>query len=379
MNDFLKQKKELDNEFTQLSKTSNELKNTPEYKVRASQAIEKQKELEGKRNQLLSKQSNIEIQAKLLDKAVGNYTQMKAEQGTFLGGTWNWLLEGYSSVASGLTNTMIDVAGSLTPIDMLMSPEDLKSKSLIAAKELGIGQPKVGQTTDKWLSSLSQSQRDDIESKVRDLGKKQVKGNILPAVREGNRVVLGDPTTTTEWTNLKEQGFWGGAYAGLIKSIPAMASGNKAIRTAAFYSQISDSLEKEMSSNPEFKNISENEKAAIIVPIGIIGAVLEDYGLRNAIASKGLLNKIALKVIGKTTATTTARTFKELVQNEVESMIAKGALVTAAAGLAEFETGAAQQVSEFAVKDIYNATKGKKMFDNPQTFTAEWVKEVAVY
>jgi hypothetical protein len=132
-----------------------------------------------------------------------------------------------------------------------------------------------------------------------------------------------------------------------------------------------------MEKNPAFKDISENEKNAVMIPIGITGAVLEELGLRNVVGSKGLLNKLALRALGKAGATTTATTFKELVQNEVESMIAKGALTLTAAGLAEAETGAAQQIAEFGVKDIYNAAKGTKMFDNPKTFTAEWVKEVA--
>jgi hypothetical protein len=57
-------------------------------------------------------------------------------------------------------------------------------------------------------------------------------------------------------------------------------------------------------------------------------------------------------------------------------MIAKGVLTLTAAGLAEAETGAAQQIAEYGIKDIYNAAKGTKMFNNPETFTAEWVKEV---
>ena len=383
MGSFLKQKNQLEAEFNDLSKTPENLKNTPEYISKSQAVLQKQQQLEEQRKQLISRQGNIESQSKSLDKAVGRYANMKSQQGTYLGGTWNWLLEGASSIAAGAASSVIDLGIGLLPKDMLMAPKEFKSESLRVAKELGIGEPSIGQSEDKWLNSLSKSEKDKIESKIRDLGKKQVKADILPAVREGNRVVLGDPTTTTEWTRLKEQGFWGGAYAGLIKSLPAMASSiggglaGRALTTAAFYSQISDGLQQEMATNPAFKDVSENEKAAVILPIGIAGAVLEEFGFRNAIGSKGLLNSIALRALGKSGATTTARTFKELVQNEVESMVAKGTLTLTAAGLAEAETGAAQQIAEFGVKDIYNAAKGTKMFDNPKTFTAEWAKEVA--
>lgn len=383
MGSFLKQKNQLDAQFAELSKTPQNLKNTPEYIAKSQSVLQKQQQLEEQRKQLLSRQSKIESQSKSLDKAVGRYADMKSQQGTFLGGTWNWLLEGASSIAAGAASSVIDLGVGFLPKEMLMAPKEWKSESLRVAKELGIGEPSIGQSEDKWLNSLSQSEKDKIENKIRDLGKKQIKADILPAVREGNRVVLGDPTTTTEWMRLKEQGFWGGAYAGLIKSLPAMAPSiggglaGRALTTAAFYAQVTDGLQQEMDNNPEFKDVSENEKAAVMIPIGIAGAVLEEFGLRNAVGSKGLLNDLALKALGKAGATTTARTFKELVQNEVESMVAKGALTLTAAGLAEAETGATQQAAEFAIKDIYNAAKGTKMFDNPKTFTAEWVKEVA--
>ena len=383
MGSFLKQRTQLETEYSDLSKVPQALKNSPEYIAKSQAVLQKQKDLEAQRQQLISRQNKIETESKYLDKAVGKYANMKSQQGTFLGGTWNWLLEGASSIAAGAASSVIDLGIGLLPKDMLMAPEEWKSESLRIAKELKIGEPSIGQSPDKWLNSLTQTEKDKIESKIRDLGKKQVKADVLPAVREGNRVVLGDPTTTTEWTRLKEEGFWGGAYAGVMKSLPAMVNAiggglpGRALTTAAFYAQVSDGVAQEMEKNPAFKDISENEKNAVMIPIGITGAVLEELGLRNVVGSKGLLNKLALRALGKAGATTTATTFKELVQNEVESMIAKGALTLTAAGLAEAETGAAQQIAEYGVKDIYNAIKGTKMFNNPETFTAEWVKDVA--
>lgn len=383
MGGFLKQKTQLETEYADLSKVPQSLRNTPEYLAKSQSVLQKQKDLEAQRQQLIARQNKIESQSKSLDKAVGRYADMKSTQGTWLGGTWNWLLEGASSIAAGAASGVIDLGIGLLPKDALMAPAEWKSESLRIAKELGIGEPSPGQSPDKWLNSLSESEKDKIESKIRDLGKKQIKADVLPAVREGNRIVLGDPTTTTDWTKLKEEGFWGGAYAGVMKSLPAMVNAfaggipGKAATTAAFYAQVSDNVAQEMENNPAFKDVTENEKNAVMIPIGITGAVLEEFGLRNAVGSKGLLNKLALRALGKATATTTAATFRELVQNEVESMVAKGALTLTAAGLAEAETGAAQQAAEYGVKDIYNAVKGTKMFNNPETFTAEWAREVA--
>ena len=380
---FIAEKNNVDKELKDLENTPQNQKSTQEYLDKLSSVTQRKLDIQSKQTSISEKIDKLPKSKEELNKAVGKYADMKSEQGTWLGSTLNWLLEGASSITAGAANSFIDLTLGFLPTDMLMTPEQQKSESLRISKELKIKQPTEGQSYEKWLNSLSQSEKDEIDSKIIDLSKKQVKSDILPAIREGNRVVLGDSKTTVEWTRLKEQGFWGGAYAGLIKSLPAMlpsmAGGlaGRVLMTASFYSQISDGLEQEMSSNPNFKDISENEKAAIILPIGIAGAVLEEFGIRNAIGSKGLLNNLVLKALGKSGATTTAVTFKELVQNEVESMIAKGALTLTAAGLAEFETGAAQQIAEYGIKDIYNAAKGTKMFNNPETFTAEWVKEVA--
>ena len=56
-------------------------------------------------------------------------------------------------------------------------------------------------------------------------------------------------------------------------------------------------------------------------------------------------------------------------------MVARGALTLAGAGLAEAETGAGQQIAEYAVKDIYNMAKEKEMFDTPDTLK-EYVYDV---
>ena len=86
----------------------------------------------------------------------------------------------------------------------------------------------------------------------------------MPLIRIGNREIFGDEGTTKQWSNIKEQGFWGGAILGVAKSLPAMIGGASpagwAQRTAQMYAQISDGLAVEMEDNPEFADISENEK-----------------------------------------------------------------------------------------------------------------------
>lgn len=340
-----------------------------------------QSELIAERDALIKKQENLKTKEYSLKKSVGKYTAMKAEQGTWLGGTWNSFLEGSSSITAGTTDLVIDIGVELTPNDMMMSPADLKKESYGIAKKLGLKPPTEKQTYAQWKASLTEDQKDYVEDEIDDIAKKSIKKDVIPAIRKGNREVYGSSTTTPEWEQLKSKDFWGGAYLGVVKSLPAVIGGagwaGAAQRTAQMYAQVSDGIREEMDSNPEFANVSENEKLAVVLPIGITGAVLEEVGLRNIKGSQGLINSVMMSALGKAGVKTTAKGFRELVENEVESRIAKGLLTLTAAGLAEAETGSAQQAAEYGVKDIYNAVKGKEMFNTPDT-AKEWIKDVAM-
>ena len=338
-----------------------------------------QQELISDRDNLIKKQDNLKTKEYSLKKSVGKYTQMKSEQGTWLGGTWNSFLEGSSSITAGTTDFLIDIGVELTPNDMMMSPSDLKKESYGIAKKLGLKPPTEKQTYAQWKASLTEDQKDYVEDEIDDIAKKSIKKDIIPAIRKGNREVYGSSTTTPEWEQLKSKDFWGGAYLGVVKSLPAVIGGagwaGAVQRTAQMYAQVSDGIREEMDSNPEFDNVSENEKLAVVLPIGITGAVLEEVGLRNIKGSQGLINSVMMSALGKAGVRTTAKGFRELVENEVESRLAKGLLTLGAAGLAEAETGSAQQAAEYGVKDIYNAIKGKEMFNTPDT-AKEWIKDV---
>ena len=119
------------------------------------------------------------------------------------------------------------------------------------------------------------------------------------------------------------EGFWGGAILGLTQSIPAMIgpSGKVgwAFRTAKMFAQNKSFIDDEMATNPEFAEISENEKLLISVPLGIVTAGLETFGLRNVLKSKGIITSIALKALNKTPKGASAKTFQQIVQQEIKS------------------------------------------------------------
>ena len=107
------------------------------------------------------------------------------------------------------------------------------------------------------------------------------------------------------------------------------------------------------------ENISEKEKLAVALPLGTVVAVLESVGLRNVVKQKGLMNKVLLKALGKYKGLrqVQGRGFQDVVRQEVDNMISRGVLTIAAGGVAEFETGAAQEIADISAKAIYNNIK----------------------
>ena len=382
MASFVKEHSETTKEFEELSSASDEEKATADWQDRYNIFQEKKLALEEKKKNIISREGNIDSENKALQRNLGKYIEMKSEQGTFGGALRNWLSHGLGSIGAGTEDLLINIEGSILPRHMVSnSSKEFEEEALKIAKEKNIEPPQEGESFQEWITSEGNQ---DIEDEVRDRWKKKTKKDIIPDVRKGLDTVLGTKDTTTEWSDLKRKNFWIGAIAGTIESAPAMALAavpivGTALSTAAFYAQTTDALMEEIDNDPDTKNLSENEKQKIIAPIAIGSAVLEEFGLRNVIASKGLLNGLVLKAIGKASATTTAKTFEELVRNEIKGGLAKGLLTLTAGGLAEAETGGAQQVLEFGVKQIYNEVEGKEMFKkNPKAFTAEWVKQVAI-
>ena len=320
---------------------------------------------------ILQEEETIKQKSKILDTAVGKYSISKSKQGTWGGAIWNAINEGASSILAGTESLLTDIATEMQPTGFGMSQKDLRDVSINISKKIGIKAPSAEQTIEQWKATLSEDQLNNWEDEVDDYIKKDVKSRALPLIRIGNREIFGDADTTKQFSDLKEKGFWGGAILGVSKSLPAMIGGASvagwAQRTAQMYTQISDGLAVEMENDPSFANITENEKLAITLPIGIVSAALEELGLRNLKASKGVINSLVLKVLGKSGTGVTAKTFRELVENEVESSLARGLLTITAAGVAEFETGAAQEVTETGFKMIYDKIKGEDMFNTPDS------------
>ncbi len=389
----------LENKYFTKEATKEDLKN-PEILEAYNNWNAKRESLMTQQKELQAKDEAFSTRGYLLDESVGKYTEIKAEEGNWLGAFWNSFLTGVGRRAAGALSLATDVGLELAPMEAVVSPDDYQKLFIDNAKDLGYDF-KEDVAFNEFKESVTKDDLEKIEGSIRDDAKKLAKfGEIknyrnqysseaaafdsgmglVDAARIGATKVLGHGGTSEEFVNLKKEGFWGGALLGVTESIPAMIGGAGPIgwaqRTAQMYAQVSDHLNEEMRDNPEFDDISENEKLAVTAPIGIAVAVLEAYGLRNIVAQKGLLNGFVARALGKTSKNTTPKQFSQFIREDVKNQIAKGALVVTAGGLAEFETGLAQEIADITGKKIYNQIKEKDMFNTPGTFTRDYFLQI---
>jgi hypothetical protein len=353
-------------------------KSSPDYQQRLDKFNADSQEINNTIKKLSEKESNVIANQKKLDKSVGMYSQMKSEQGGIFGAMLNSADISIGQSGASKLNLFTDLITSIVPLEYQMGEEEYRKSFIEKAISSGIDVPPTlnKENFNSWVDKLNEDVRDNIDSKIIDENRKSVKQEMLPVVRTGLVQLIGDKGTTKEYMQKKQEEYIAGGLIGLAGSAPAIAlrMGSGAVGAAEFFLLGMDATMQQMS-DPKFKDISENEKYAVAVPVGIVNAVLEEFGLRNVIGKSGVVNNILTSVLNKTTKPTTAKSFKELVENEIQSGIARGVLTFGAAGLAEAETGAAQAAAEIGIQEIYNTVKEKKLFQTPNSM-GEFVDEV---
>jgi hypothetical protein len=309
------------------------------------------------------------------DGVLENLSQEELEKA--LGGsTFNWFTEGAHRLfgkdeAEGYRFIDSETGKEFTNVKKEVKEETAYDKAASSVRDRYRKDVKFGE--DKYRNIYSQ-EAFDFDNEL----------GTVDATRKGTRAVLGIESTTEAWTESTKEGFWGGAILGLSESLPAMIGGKGPIgwatRTAQMYSQVSDGVSKEMGNNAFFDDITETEKAMVKMPIGIAVGVLESIGFSNIMKQTGLVNSLVGRALSKVVSKDmskrfASKNFAEFIRQDVENMIAKGLLTISASGLAEFETGALQEIAEVKIKDIYNAAKDSKIFDTPDTWN-QWVGQV---
>jgi len=328
--DFLKRKQNAEaalkaiNELPMEKRTLNYRDDKFQAEQNLKRIYEEGADLQKKIDAIPEKQKNLEI-------ALGKYNSKQEKQGTWVGGVYNSMLSFIDGTVAGFTDMAIDYVANFNPLSGYMTAEQ----------------------KDKIAKDMKYGTEDEL--------------TFLEGARKAFKTAFGDKNTTEQWESLTKQSFVGGAVLGAAEFVPSMLIPGAWFRRAAMYASVNNMVDKEFQSNPELQDISENEKLFIKIPIGIVGAVLEEYGVKNIVQNTALVKSITGRAILKATEGMTPAAFKNIVSNEISEMIADGTLRILGGGIMEFETGAAQQGVDIATKSIFNAAKGKKLFDTPDT------------
>ena len=249
--------------------------------------------LDSEKESMVLKNQDFEKNQANINKAIGKYVEAEEKQGWWGGAAANAYLTGQSRGVAGAVETMMDLFMSAMPVDGLV---DYKERFVAAANKLGY----AGKDYNNIKSSLNEDQVEDVDDKVSDELKKQMKYGLgtIEMARNSGVDAYGSDQTTKEYSDKARQGFFGGALLGLAESIPSML-GPASSRVVRMFHSTTDYVAEEMQKDPDLKDISEADKALVKAPIGIVSAILEEVGLRNVIANKGLLNSLTMRMLGK--------------------------------------------------------------------------------
>lgn len=229
---------------------------------------------------------------------------------------------------------------------------------------------------------------DDIESSVKDKLKKKRKygedgrwkGGKLESIQNGLVELIGSGNVSDEYLQELSSSGLSGVLLGVSRSLPAMAAGyatGGSMTTVLMGAQVNAVIKEEMANNPEFDDVSENERMAISVPIAIAAGALEAFGLRNLKATSGLMNRLVRRAFTKSAGRQlTAKSFDKIIRDDIKSGFTRGALKLTGSGLAEAETGAAQEFAEVSMKKIYNYIKDEEKFETATGM--QWIKDIAI-
>ena len=75
--------------------------------------LEEGKRLQNRKAELFAKEDEFRVRGKQLDAIVGEYTSMKADQGTFLGAFYNSFIKGYDFINKKIVGSFVDIGVEL--------------------------------------------------------------------------------------------------------------------------------------------------------------------------------------------------------------------------------------------------------------------------
>ena len=316
---------------------------SPEHKNILSRIRQYKKEVES----LVILEKNLKSKGKEYDTMVGEYAMMRAEGG----GAWRQFKD---MAKSGVGKLLGFGAEVILTTGAYSSP--LLAGMSSAEREKFIKEMKYGKD-DKSINPFSklatQGARDTDEGLV-----EKVEDIVFKAVgRASTKEYLQDVQQADLFS---AKGLLNVAF-GVTEFLTAAPAGMVGI--IALSAQYTN---QEMRDNPAFDDVPEWERGGVSLLIGTAVGGLEKFGFQNVLKSNpGLVATITTRVLRRNPAT--MKTFNEYVEQEVNSLMKKGALRLVAGGAAEFETGGLQEAADIGLKQVYNWMKEGDLFENPES------------
>jgi len=339
--------------------------NDPSVNAKIS-ALENQKALLNKESETVNKDvTQLNQDVKGLNKLVTQNYAEKAKQGNWGGALWNSVVTGFEKYGQGMQRATIDAGIEI--LDLMGIPYASKEKE--AELRNKVVRESKGKLTE-----------DQIQTKVKDLSKKEVINEFKPILKKGYEGIKSEGTTEEFIQEKKKSGDIPQAVLGVAESIPMMTSGGYG-RFATGAMQMYANLNEEMDNNPATASMDENERKKITLPIAIVSGFLEDYGFRNVLG-KGtpLLGRFTNMVLSQVPKNATLGAIelatKKVAESTVGKMILQGGTTAAKAYLSEFETGGLQSATEIVTKEIYDKANNIDLFENPKLLSGEFLDKV---
>ena len=432
INDYLRLQNEVNSGMTIVSNyNENELRD-PNNLPFIIEVFTKEQDLRKRKSNLKEEFITLEQEAIILNDMVGDYTLMKGEQGTFGGTIFTSILNGISKVTAGATSLFLDLTSPIidktkdpkeymsTYITLARKKYNIEIPRYIEQiVERGDRSSEIPTGFEVSIKSIIPFDiRNKIEKDIQDLNTKNRKGDAKVEFISGDGayydiILNGKPYAATDEAfrdyaennlplfkdlkniRLKEKGgfldfirnslldtydvnskeymermqnedWWESTVGMAFESLPAMLGKNWLQRTFNLYSLVRNQFDEEMAG----MDLTETEKNIFITPVGITIAVLERFGFRNAINNKAVLTGFITQVLKKQKpgVTLNAKTWRELVINNLDNPILKFGALAGASTLAEAETELAQYATETGVKILFKELNDRFDFETPESF-----------
>ena len=247
-------------------------------------------------------------------------------------------------------------------VDMLLGATSLATDAMFTVYN-AVGSKVVGPAEAPAFVAASDKQRQE----VREIALSAVEGSFY---NPWSPRPMESPYYAERLQHMQD-GFWGKAYYGAVRSIPAMLTPYM----SGIFLQTYEQIEKDLAP----LEISEDEKLLYKTSYGLASAVLERYGFRNLMKGTSITNRVLTEAFKRMPKNATVQTMEEVINQTAKTWGAKYVSAAAAGSLAEFETGFLQSGTEIAVKSLAQwSTTAQGAEGSVENLPTGW-KEIGAY